>query len=455
MRVSVRAAAFGAAASVLFLTACGGVGGGGGDDDGAAGDGEPTGGSLETMGLGLGDEVAQVRHDMAAEAIAPFEVQVIEGGFDQQQFLSSVNSDNPPDMVTMDRQLVGTFAARGALMPLTDCVENADVDVSQYREPAVEEVTLDDTLYGLPEFYNNRIVLINNAVLEEAGLTPDDVDTSDWAALSDFAKATAVVDGGTVTRIGFDPKIPEFLPLWAKANGVDLLSEDGAEANIDDPAVVEALEYTVGLVEAQGGWGAFKSFRDSWDFFGAENQFAASQLGAFPMEDWYLNVLNENSPDVELTVKPFTGVDGQPVDFVTGSAWVIPAESDFPEQACEYIKTMTSSEAWIAAAEARAEAREAEGLAFTGVYTGNSVADETIFGELVNLEEGTYGPAVQAVLDAQEAAFSLPSSRASAEFQTAWQNAVNRVLAGEQEPAEALAQAQTEAQEALDAAAEG
>jgi multiple sugar transport system substrate-binding protein len=454
MRVCLRGVVFGSAAAILLLTACGGVGGGD-NDGGAAGDGEPTGGTLETMGLTLGDEVAQVRHDMAAEAIAPFEVQVIEGGFDPQQFLSAVNSDNPPDIVTMDRQLVGTFAARGALTPLTDCVENADVDMSQYREPAVAEVTLDDTLYGLPEFYNNRIVLINNAVLEEAGLTPDDVDTSDWAALSNVAKATAVVEGSTVSRIGFDPKIPEFLPLWAKANGVDLLSEDGTEANIDDPAVVEALEFTVNLIEAQGGWGAFKSFRDSWDFFGAENQFASNQLGAFPMEDWYLNVLNENSPDVELTAKPFTGVDGQPVDFVTGGAWVIPTGSDFPEQACEYIKTMTNSEAWIAAAEARAEAREAEGLAFTGVYTGNSVADETIFGELVNLDEGTYGPAVQAVLDAQEAAFSMPSSRASAEFQTAWQNAANRVLSGEQEPAEALAQAQTEAQEALDAAAEG
>ena len=222
----VRRVVISSAAVILCLTACGGVGGG--DEDGeAAGDGKPTGGTLETMGLTLGDEVAQVRHDMAAEAIAPFEVQVIEGGFDQQQFLSAINSDNPPDMVTMDRQLVGTFAARGALMPLTDCVENAEVDVEQFREPAVAEVTLDDTLYGLPEFYNNRIMLINNAVLEEAGLTPDDVDTSDWAELSDVATATAVVDGATVTRIGFDPKIPEFLPLWAKANGVDILSEDG------------------------------------------------------------------------------------------------------------------------------------------------------------------------------------------------------------------------------------
>ena len=91
MRVYLRRAVGGSAAAILFLTACGGVGGG--DDDGdAAGDGEPTGGTLETMGLGLGDEVATVRHDMAVEAIAPFEVQVIEGGFDQQQFLSAINS---------------------------------------------------------------------------------------------------------------------------------------------------------------------------------------------------------------------------------------------------------------------------------------------------------------------------------------------------------------------------
>ena len=110
MQAFIRRTVLGCAAAVLLLTACGGVGGG---DDGAAGDGEPTGGTLETMGLTLGDEVAQVRHDMAVEAIAPFEVQVIEGGFDQQQFFSAINSTTP-DVVTMDRQLVGTFAARNA-----------------------------------------------------------------------------------------------------------------------------------------------------------------------------------------------------------------------------------------------------------------------------------------------------------------------------------------------------
>ena len=50
-------------------------------------------------------------------------------------------------------------------------------------------------------------------------------------------------DGDDLIRIGFDPKLPEFLPLWAQANGVGLLSDDGRTAQLDDPAVIEALEF--------------------------------------------------------------------------------------------------------------------------------------------------------------------------------------------------------------------
>jgi multiple sugar transport system substrate-binding protein len=46
----------------------------------------------------------------------------------------------------------------------------------------------------------------------------------------------------------------------------------------------------------------------------------------------------------------------------------------------------------------------------------------------------------------------MPASPAGSEFKQAWQDAVNRVLAGEQTAAEALAQAQLEAQAALDKA---
>jgi multiple sugar transport system substrate-binding protein len=437
------------AAAALVLSGCGGVGGG--DDDSASPGGKAT---LTTMGFGVGDEIASTRVDLANKVIAPSTVKIGGNAFDPQQFLSAVASHTPPDLIYLDRQLLGTYAARGTVDPLEDCVEKEGIDLDQYRDPALEEVTLDGKLYGLPEFYDNRVLMINDASLKSAGMTPDAIDPGDRTGLTAATTKLTKKNGKNLARIGFDPKIPEFLPLWAKANGVEMLSDNGKKANLDDPQVVAALEYTMSLVDAQGGWGAVKSFRDSFDFFGEKNPFASDQLAAFPMEDWYLNVLADTSPKVQFTVAPFTDEQGKPVDWATGSAWAIPSESKHKDQACKWIKTMTDSESWIAAAKARKAKRDGEGKPFSGVYTGNKKADETIFNDVVSLADyPVFDKAVKGVLAAQDSAFSTPASPAGSEFLTAWQDAVNRVLSGKQSPAEALAQAQEEAQQALDNAA--
>jgi multiple sugar transport system substrate-binding protein len=436
-----------AATAALVLSGCGGVGGD--DDEGAGG-----AATLTTMGFGIGDEIATTRVGLADKAIAPSKVKIGSDTFDAQQFLSAVASKNPPDLVYMDRQLLGTYAARGTIEPLEDCVSKESVDLDQYRDPAIKEITLDGKLYGLPEFYDNRVLMMNDASLQSAGVAPTAIDTGDHAALTQLATQLTKKNGNNLARIGFDPKIPEFLPVWAKANGVDMLSADGKKANLDDPKLVAGLEYAVSLINAQGGWGSFKAFRDSWDFFGEKNQFASDQLAAFPMEDWYLNVLADVSPKTAITVAPFTDEQGKTIDWVTGSAWAIPSASKHKDQACKWIKTMTTSDTWIAAAQARADKRKSEGKSFTGVYTGNEVADEKIFGDVVSLSDApVYDKAVKVVLSAQDSAFSMPSSPAGSEFQTAWQDAVNRVLSGEQSPADAMKQAQQEAQTALDNAA--
>jgi multiple sugar transport system substrate-binding protein len=271
-----------------------------------------------------------------------------------------------------------------------------------------------------------------------------------------MAQKLTVTKGDKLQRIGFDPKIPEFLPMWAKANGGALLSDDGKTAQLNDPKVVEALATTAGIVQASGGWNRLKSLRDSFDFFGAKNQFVKDQLGAFPMEDWYLNVLAEASPDVALTVAPFKDRQGNPITFVTGSAWAIPKGAKNPAAACQFAKTMTEASTWVAAAKARAAARAKKHLPFTGLYSGNKVADEQVFGEVYKPSGNPkFDDAVQTVLGVQDVAFATPPSPAGAEFQKAWQDGVNRVLTGQMEPARAMERAQREAQAALDKAAGG
>src|SRR5690606_8169456 len=150
--------------------------------------------------------------------------------------------------------------------------------------------------YAFPEFFNSRVWIINNRAFEEAGIDPDEVDLSDWDAIAEINEELTVVEDGTLTRIGIDPKLPEFLPLWAWANGSPLLNEDGTQASLDAPGVIEALEATVPMHEPAGGRTTFLDFRDTWDFFGADNQYAVDQLAAMPMEQWYLNVLAGSSP---------------------------------------------------------------------------------------------------------------------------------------------------------------
>jgi multiple sugar transport system substrate-binding protein len=440
----------------LVVVGCGGVGGGGDEQQQTGGDEGTVSGTLSTFGFSLQDEIATTRVDTFKKAYPQVQVKVTEGGFDEQQFLSAVASGAPPDLVYVDREIIGTYAARGAIQPLDDCISQAQIDMGQYRPAAVQQVTVDGKVYGIPEFYSVRVMMTNNKAVKEAGLSPSDVDTTDWSKLPGLAQKLTVTKGGKLQRIGFDPKIPEFLPMWVKANGGALLSDDGKTAQLNDPKVVEALTTTAGIVQADGGWNKLKSLRDSFDFFGAKNQFAKDQLGAFPMEDWYLNVLAENSPDVDVSVTPFKDRQGNPITFVTGSAWAIPKGAKNPAAACRFAKTMTEAGTWVAAAKARSAARAKKNLPFTGLYSGNKVADEQVFSQVYKPSgNAKFDDAVQTVLGVQDVAFATPPSPAGAEFQKAWQDAVNRVLAGQMEPAAALERAQREAQAALDKAAGG
>jgi multiple sugar transport system substrate-binding protein len=414
---------------------------------------EDIGGSLDIMGFTATDEIATTRVDLFNELYPDVELNFSEGGLDKQQFLTAVASGNAPDLVYMGRDTLSSYASRGALVPLTECIADMEIDMSQYRPASVEQVTVGGEIYGIPEFFNVIVLIVNNAALADAGLTMDDLDTSDWEGLSAANDALTLFEDDELVRIGFDPKLPEFLPLWAMANGVSLISADGRTAQLDDPAVIEALEYTVGLHEVAGGRQPFMAFRDTWDFFGSGNQMAADQLGAFPMEQWYANVLVGASPDADISFAAFLDREGNPLSYATGNTWAIPRGSENVEAACAFMKTVTSLDAWTAAAQVRADQRAEEGRTNTGVYTSNVWADEVIFNEIMQPSGNeAFDNGVQAILSIQDNAFSIPGNPAAAEFKQAWQDAINRVLNGEQTAEEALTQAQAEAQAALDEA---
>lgn len=449
-RTGARAAAAGAAAIALMLTGCAvGTGGGGGGDDADYDSDAELSGELSVMGFSGVDEVATSRVEYAESELGDVEVELIEGDLDIQQFLSAVASGQPPELLYADRDQIGSLAARGAIIPLERCIEGEGIDMDQFRESAVGQVTLDGEVYGIPEFNQVQVTMANSDLLAAAGVAIEAVNGSDREAMTAANRALMKSAGGTLSVIGVDSKLPEFLPLWTAAAGGSLISDDGRTAMLDSQEAIDSLTWAVGIYEDQGGFSAVKAFRDSADFFGEGNQFATNTLGAMPMEQWYINVLNEVSPDAPLAFDTVRTTEGEPIAFAGGSAWAIPSGTENAAAACRWARAMTSVDAWRAAADARLAVREEEGKPFTGILTGNTVADEEIR-EMVTSGGEPWDSGIEAMYEANDNTVSMPANPADAEFEQAMQDAVNSVLNGEATPEEALAKAQETAQSALD-----
>jgi multiple sugar transport system substrate-binding protein len=410
--------------------------------------------TLNIYGLGGRDDVAQGRLDIANAVIRGLGHSVNNpvAGFNNQAFLARLAARDIPDLVHMGRGDIGTYAARGALVPLGSCFGNENINRNDYRKAALAEVTYKGQIYGAPEFTNQITIIVNNDAARKAGVNVADIQTTNWKRLKQANKKLLQITNGRLTRIGFDPKIPEFFPLWVKWFGKDLISKDGLKAQLNTREAVAALAYTVGLVNDHGGWNRFKAFRDTWDFFGRNNQVAADQVGAWPMESFYYNVLAEGAP-VDITAKFFTNRRGGPISMLSGNAWAIPKGSKNPGLACKYIKALQADSSWLKVAKERYDLRKRQGRAFTGLYTGKTTADVKIFEDIYQkVGNPDFDNAVALLVRAPRYAFAVPLSPASTEFKLAWTDAINRVLEGRQTPRQALDQAQREAQQAIDRA---
>jgi multiple sugar transport system substrate-binding protein len=400
------------------------------------------------------DEIAKGRVDTFKELYPDVKVTFSESGFDSQGFLAALQGSDSPDVVRIPRDRLGTYVARGVLEPLDDCVARAGVDMANYREAAVKQVTVDGKLYAMPEFFWVSNWLVDDDLFEQAGLDPATWDVGNWDQIT--AANQALLDK-TDAKVAIDPKVwdnGDRFPMWVAAAGGALLSDDGKTAQLDQQPVIDALTFTKSLIDAQGGLTKFKDrIGETGDFFGAENGFAKDLEAAFPMQQWYLNVLAGASPDTKFTALPFKTKDGQPMTYAEGDALAVVASSDNKDAACAFVTTMVSTDAWINASKLRQDAAEKDKEIQTGTSTGNRAADEQIFGSMVN---ATDNPTFKAALDAYsstlDSSFALPATPAAEEFRQAWIDAVNKALEGSADPAAALQAAQQEAQSAIDGA---
>jgi multiple sugar transport system substrate-binding protein len=442
------------AASALLLAGCAG----GGEEtpsedvDFSA---EPTG-ALKAWGFENADDVGQARLDYAAEQLSDVDIELDATAFDTQKFTTRIASGDVPDVVQMDRRYVAQFASQGLILPLDACFEAQDVTPSdQWYQSVVDDVTLDGSIWAVPQFYQPPAILVNLDVMNAAGVTPEEIDTSDPDTLLAAVEKMYEESGGNPSVLGFDPVSTGAADLWVLGQGGQLTDDEGVPT-LDDPSNVAGIELLKQINDAQGGFAKVKSFTDSFDTFGENNQFVANQVGAQINAQWYPNVLSPYVDQIDIQAVPFKDANGDPFSVAGGTSFVIPVGAENPAAACAWMNALTTHDAWMAAGAARAETREADGGINTGLFTGSPAADQEIREMYVKPSgNDNFDQVISTYYDVVDYGLTFGASPAGLTIQSELNNAVGAVLLGEKTAEEALADAQDAAMRAYESATAG
>jgi multiple sugar transport system substrate-binding protein len=251
-----------------------------------------------------------------------------------------------PDVIVSDRPQLGRDAADGIYMSLQEWADRDNVAQGQFYEWAWDQTVYEGETYGIPFETDIRVLFWNKQLFEQAGLDPEQPPET-WEDVETYAEALDMTEGG-LERIGFFPLMNIGPDIWQYTNDADMIADDGTP-QINNPKMVETLEWIKGWVERYGGWDAIQAFRSQ---FGAppNDAFMSGRVAMIADIYGYNSVLQFYRPNVTLAdgseermewgIGPLP-YNEEPGNWSGGFSLSIPRGAANAEAAWEFIKCAT------------------------------------------------------------------------------------------------------------------
>jgi multiple sugar transport system substrate-binding protein len=445
------------ASAALLLTGCGSSSGGGAANSSKAAKinfGGTASGTLSAWAFDNADDVGKARLQWAQQNLNGTTVKLDQTAFDAQKFTTRLASGNVPDVVQMDRQFVATYAAQGLVLPLDKCYSDNKVDPkTRFYASVLQDVTFKDQVWAVPQFYQPPAILLNKKVMDAAGVTNDQIDTSKPDVLLAAVRKMYKASNGVPSVLGFNPVATGQSNLWVIGLGGQLTDKDG-KPTLDNSNNEYPLTFLKQILDAQGGWAKIKSFTDAFDVFGAKNQFVKDQVGAEVDAQWYPNVLSPYKNQIDIQAVPFKDKSGNIVSVAGGSAFVIPAKAKNPVAACKWMLNLTADADWAAAGAARAQTLQKNGGINTGLFTGSPGPDQSLRQQYVKSSGNSgFDQVISTYYDVVAKGKSFGASPAGQAIQADLINAITATLLGQKSAKDALAAAQRQAMQSYNSVA--
>jgi multiple sugar transport system permease protein len=202
-------------------------------------------------------------------------------------------------------------------------------------------------------------------------------------------------DQGRIKRVGFEPQHGNaWLYLYGWANGGRFLSDDGRSCTLNDPRIVEALQWTTDVFDAYGGAYDVVAFRKSFQAY-AQDPFFINQIAMLIHGDWFLRDLGRYKRDMNFGTHPppvpqkRLAEGHRHVSWVAGFAYCIPATCppEKLEAAWWLVKFLSSVEGGLVMNEHDAQRERGQGRLYMPRLMASRKLTEEQMARYVNIPE--------------------------------------------------------------------
>ena len=289
-----------AATASLTLASCGFGGGGNGGDDAAG---------TTTLDLlvpsysdntqGLWEDVITGFEEENPDITVNLEVQSWDNL--ESVIATKIQGGEAPDIYNG-----GPFAgfADDELLYPAEEVVSADI-YGDFQESFLANAEVDGTAYALPLIASARALFVNNALLEQAGVT---APPTNWDELLDAATKVSALGGGIAgygMPLGSEEAQAE-AAVWLWGGGGSF--GDESEITIDDPSNLPGAEQIKKMIDA----GATQADPGSTDRSPLMDIFVQGQIGMQVGLPPTVGQIEENNPELDYSIVPIPTQDGSP-----------------------------------------------------------------------------------------------------------------------------------------------
>ena len=255
-----------------------------------------------------------------------------------QRVLTALQSGAPPDVIEVQHGWVNGYAQNGLIIPLDDVIE----DKEDYAQAAIDYVTWDGQLWGIPYRMETRAVLYNRGHFDAAGLDPD-APPETWDEMVEMATALtregrsgfAITGGGEVGNT-----LTASLPFIWMAGG-NIVSEDLTTATVNQPEAVEGVTFFTDFYKK--GLSPASTLEN--DNNTNRRLFIAEAVSSYLGGQFDLAAIAKENPDIDVGIMMTPHPEGKDTAGVLGGwSYVIPADANNPEEAKRFVAFMNTAE---------------------------------------------------------------------------------------------------------------